>query len=113
MVDSFPDNPGEKLGSFVEGKEKLAKATMASISAWACGVNCQREQTAHINTLLANLIHSLGKAPTNTNCRAPEAKHLITETNPRPPIPVRASGPITDRPTGTISPSLSELCAFA
>jgi LmbE family N-acetylglucosaminyl deacetylase len=58
MVDSFPDNPGEKLGSFVEGKVGKGRWLYLGLGLW-------RQLPAGTDgayQLLANLI-SLGKAP--------------------------------------------------
>ena len=58
MVDSFPDNPGEKLGSFVEGKIGKGRWLYLGLGLW-------RQLPAGTDgayQLLANLI-SLGKAP--------------------------------------------------
>jgi LmbE family N-acetylglucosaminyl deacetylase len=58
MVDSFPDNPGEKLGSFVEGKVGKGRWLYIGLGLW-------RQLPAGTDgayQLLANLI-SLGKAP--------------------------------------------------
>ncbi len=60
MVDSFPDNPGEKLGSFVEGKVGKGRWLYLGLGLW-------RQLPAGTDgayQLLANLI-SLGKAPDN------------------------------------------------
>jgi len=57
MVDSFPDNPGEKLGSFVEGKVGKGRWIYLGLGLW-------RQLPAGTDgayQLLANLI-SLGKA---------------------------------------------------
>ena len=43
MVDSFKDNPGEKLGSLVEGTSARAAG---SISDSASGASCRRAPTA-------------------------------------------------------------------
>jgi hypothetical protein len=58
MVDSFPDNPGEKLGSLVEGKIGRGRWLYLGLGLW-------RQLPAGTDgayQLLANLI-SLGKAP--------------------------------------------------
>jgi hypothetical protein len=58
MVDSFPDNPGEKMGSFVEGKVGKGRWLYLGLGLW-------RQLPAGTDgayQLLANLI-SLGKAP--------------------------------------------------
>jgi LmbE family N-acetylglucosaminyl deacetylase len=58
MVDSFPDNPGEKLGSFVEAKVGKGRWLYLGLGLW-------RQLPAGTDgayQLLANLI-SLGKAP--------------------------------------------------
>jgi hypothetical protein len=58
MVDSFPDNPGEKLGSFVEGKTGKGRWIYLGLGLW-------RQLPAGTDgayQLLANLI-SLGKTP--------------------------------------------------
>jgi NPCBM-associated, NEW3 domain of alpha-galactosidase len=58
MVDSFPDNPGEKLGSLVEGKVGKGRWLYLGLGLW-------RQLPAGTDgayQLLANLI-SLGKAP--------------------------------------------------
>jgi LmbE family N-acetylglucosaminyl deacetylase len=58
MVDSFPDNPGEKLGSFVEGRVGKGRWLYLGLGLW-------RQLPAGTDgayQLLANLI-SLGKAP--------------------------------------------------
>ena len=58
MVDSFKDNPGEKLGSFVEGKVGKGRWLYLGLGLW-------RQLPAGTDgayQLLANLI-SLGKAP--------------------------------------------------
>ena len=58
MVDSFPDNPGEKLGSFVEGRLGKGRWIYLGLGLW-------RQLPAGTDgayQLLANLI-SLGKAP--------------------------------------------------
>jgi len=58
MVDSFPDNPGVKLGSFVEGKVGKGRWLYLGLGLW-------RQLPAGTDgayQLLANLI-SLGKAP--------------------------------------------------
>jgi hypothetical protein len=58
MVDSFPDNPGVKLGSFVEGKIGKGRWLYLGLGLW-------RQLPAGTDgayQLLANLI-SLGKAP--------------------------------------------------
>jgi hypothetical protein len=57
MTDSFPDNPGEKLGSFVEGKVGKGQWIYLGLGLW-------RQLPAGTDgayQLLANLI-SLGKA---------------------------------------------------
>jgi hypothetical protein len=58
MVDSFPDNPGEKLGSLVEGRLGKGRWIYLGLGLW-------RQLPAGTDgayQLLANLI-SLGKAP--------------------------------------------------
>jgi hypothetical protein len=58
MVDSFPDNPGEKLGSFVEGRLGKGRWIYLGLGLW-------RQLPAGTDgayQLLANLV-SLGKAP--------------------------------------------------
>ncbi len=66
MVDSFPDNPGEKLGSFVEGRLGKGRWIYLGLGLW-------RQLPAGTDgayQLLANLI-SLGKAPAD---KAPARK---------------------------------------
>ncbi|HLK63826.1 MAG TPA: PIG-L family deacetylase [Bryobacteraceae bacterium] len=58
MVDSFPDNPGEKLGSFVEGRAGKGRWIYLGLGLW----RQLPAGTEGAYQLLANLI-SLGKAP--------------------------------------------------
>jgi hypothetical protein len=65
MVDSFPDNPGEKLGSFVEGRVGKGRWIYLGLGLW-------RQLPAGTDgayQLLANLI-SLGKAPSERKTTA-------------------------------------------
>jgi hypothetical protein len=58
MTDSFPDNPGEKLGSLVEANVGKGRWLYVGLALW-------RELPAGVDgayQLLANLI-SLGKTP--------------------------------------------------
>ena len=61
MVDSFPDNPGEKLGSFVEGRIGKGRWIYLGLGLW----RQLPAGTEGAYQLLANLI-SLPKAPTST-----------------------------------------------
>jgi hypothetical protein len=68
MVDSFPDNPGEKLGSLVEGEVGKGRWIYPWLGLW-------RQLPAGTDgayQLLANLI-SLPKAPPSRTSPVPAA----------------------------------------